>query len=143
MAKIKGLDKLLKDLDKFGKDAVVVVDAEMEAVALDMVKIAKASARFDTGKLKQSIRHDKRKVLYHVVEAGGDLAPYAPYHEFGTGGLVQVPKEFEEDAALARGKGIRMVNIMPQPFMHPAYLVGQKELPKKIKKQLDKLAKKV
>lgn len=143
MAKIRGLDKLLKDLDKFGKDAPILIGAEIEDMSSSMVKIAKERARFDTGKLKQSIRYIKKDTLRYVVEAGGDLAPYAPYHEFGTGGLVQVPKEFEEDAYRAKGKGIRMVNIMPQPFMHPAYLVGQKELPKNIKKQLDKLAKKV
>lgn len=143
MAKIKGLDKLFKDLDKFGKDAVIIVDAEMEAMSSEMVGIAQTNARFDTGKLKQSIRHEKKKYLFHVVDAGGDLAPYAPYHEFGTGGLVQVPKEFESDAKLAKGKGIRLINILPQPFMYPAFKHGQKELPKILKKELDKLAKKV
>lgn len=139
---IKGIDEVVKALNKFGKDAEIVIDAVSNATVGEMQLIAQRLAPYDNGDLRQSIQWHKIDKTY-ILEAGGKLAPYAPYMEFGTGGLVNVPKEFERQAILSKGKGIRKVNIFPRPFMHPAYLQGQKIFDKDLKAELDVLAKKV
>ena len=49
-------------------------------------------------------------------------APYAPYVEFGTGGLVEIPQGFEELAAKFKGRGVKKVNLPARPFLIPAAL---------------------
>lgn len=53
---------------------------------------------------------------------------YAPYVEFGTGDLVKVSPEFREVALQYKGKGIRKVNLIPRPYMQPAYFKTRDEL---------------
>lgn len=141
MAQLKGFDETIKALRNFGKESEAVIEAVIEATAFDIQKKAKELVPKDTGKLDQSIISQKVEPLHWQVEAGGAYAPYAPYIEFGTGGLVDVPVEFKDEAWLAKGKGIRQVNIFPQPYMHPAYLMGQKQIVKDLEKELDKLTK--
>ena len=50
----------------------------------------------------------------------GTRVHYAPYVEFGTGGLVQVPKGLESYAMQFKGKGIRQINMRARPFLFPA-----------------------
>ena len=47
---------------------------------------------------------------------------YAPFMEFGTGGLVDIPSGFEELATQFKGSGKRKINLKPQPFLIPAFL---------------------
>lgn len=141
MANIKGFDETIRALRKFGKDAEDVIDLTIQATAFDIQRHAVSLAPEDTGKLIQSIIAKEVRPMHWQVEAGGTYAPYAPYIEFGTGGLVDVPKEFEEEAWLAKGKGIKQVNIFPQPFMYPAFLKGQKQIKIDLEKELDKLTK--
>jgi HK97 gp10 family phage protein len=139
---IRGLDKTISDLKKFGNKAEEALNTALETTAFDMVDKAVSLVVVDTGKLKQSIRVVTVSESNFIVEAGGGVAPYAPYIEFGTGGLVDVPKEFDEQARRALGKGIKQVNLPPRPYMYPAYLYGLKEIEKNLKIEIEHLVKK-
>jgi HK97 gp10 family phage protein len=139
---IRGLDKTISDLKKFGNKAQEALNTALETTAFDMVDKAVSLVVVDTGKLKQSIRVVTVSESNFIVEAGGGVAPYAPYIEFGTGGLVDVPKEFDEQARRALGKGIKQVNLPPRPYMYPAYLYGLKEIEKNLKIEIENLVKK-
>jgi hypothetical protein len=75
------------------------------------------------------------------IEAGGVLAPYAPFVEFGTGGLVEVPTELQEQAIKFKGQGIKKINLRARPFLYPALLRGRAEYLDKLKKVLSKYGK--
>lgn len=141
--RIKGIDQTITALRKLGSEAEKMVNVIIDANAEEMVGIAKKLVRVDNGKLRQSIQSVKIDNLHYRVEAGGGFAPYAPYVEYGTGGLVEVPKEFTAQALLAKGNGVKQVNLMPRPFMYPAFLQGKKNIQKDLKTALDVLSKKV
>jgi len=60
---------------------------------------------------------------------------YAPYMEFGTGGLVDVPEGLEDYAMKFKGAGIKQVNLFPRPFLIPAF----KKHTTKMLEELEKL----
>jgi HK97 gp10 family phage protein len=140
---IRGLDKTIAELKKFGDKAKDTLSLVMESTAYEMVDKAVSLVVVDTGKLKQSIRVVTVNDMNYVVEAGGGVAPYAPYIEFGTGGLVEVPKEFDEQARRALGKGIKEVNLPPRPYMYPTLIYGRKQIEINLKTEIEQLTKKI
>lgn len=78
---------------------------------------ATASAPVDLGILKSSINGEVDG-LNGVI---GSTIRYAPYLEFGTGGLVNVPVGLEDYAMKFKGAGIKQVNMPPKPFLIPAF----------------------
>lgn len=140
---IKGLSSVLSDLRKYGKEAEKDIEGITEQVARKIEGYAKSEANnyTDTGKLGQSIKAVKETPLNWTIEAGGTLAPYAPFVEFGTGGLVDVPQELQEQAIKFKGKGIKQINLRPRPFLYPALIRGRQEYLDKLKKVLDKYGK--
>jgi len=100
---IKGINSVISDIRKFGKEAEKDIEAVTEQVARNIEKYAKQTAPANLGKLGQSIKAVKEKPLLWNIEAGGILAPYAPFIEFGTGGLVDVPTELKEVAIKFKG----------------------------------------
>ena len=66
-------------------------------------------------------------------------APYSAYMEFGTGGLVEVPKELKDQAIKFKGNGVKQVNLRPQPYLYPAFVKGRKNYIKSLKKELKRL----
>lgn len=140
---IKGLNTVIANLRKYGQEAERDIEAVTEQSARKIELYAKQNAPTDLGKLGQSIQAKKETPTNWIIEAGGILAPYAPFVEFGTGGLVQVPNELKEMAIKFKGKGIKQVNLRPQPFLYPAYLRGSAEYIDKLKKVLEKYGKSV
>lgn len=138
---LKGINTVISDLQKYGKEAERDIQAVTEQVARNIEKYAKQSAPADLGKLGQSIRAVKDTPLNWIIEAGGVLAPYAPFVEFGTGGLVDVPTELKEMAIKFKGKGIKQVNLRARPYLYPALVRGRVEYLEKLKKVLDKYGK--
>lgn len=138
---IKGLNSVLSNLRKYGKEAQKDVEAVTEQMARKIEGYAKTNAPTDFGKLGQSIQAVKENDLTWNIEAGGVLAPYAPFVEFGTGGLVEVPNELKEMAIKFKGAGIKEVNLRPQPFLYPALVRGRGEYVEKLNKVLDKYGK--
>jgi HK97 gp10 family phage protein len=138
---IKGLNTVLANIRKYGKEAEKDIEGVTELVARNIEKNAKNYAPANFGKLGQSIQAVKDTPLNWKVEAGGIIAPYAPFVEFGTGGLVDVPNELKDQAIKFKGKGIKQVNLRPKPYLYPALLQGRTEYLDKLKKVLEKYGK--
>jgi HK97 gp10 family phage protein len=139
---IKGINSVISDLRKYGKEAERDIAGVTEQVARNIEKYAKETVVVgETGKLGQSIKAVKENDLNWNIEAGGILAPYAPFVEFGTGGLVEVPNELKEQAIKFKGQGIKQINLRARPFLYPALLRGREEYLQKLKKVLDKYGK--
>lgn len=138
---VKGIDSVVANLRKFGKEAEKDIEGVTALVAQKIESYAKNSAPADLGKLGQSIKAHKINATHYRIEAGGTLAPYAPFVEFGTGGLVEVPEEMKEIAIKFKGKGIRQVNLRARPYLYPSLLIGRKEYLEKLKKLLNSYGK--
>lgn len=137
---LKGLAKTLKALEKFGQRIDKKVDAITEANAREIEVKAKQRAPVDLGKLRQSIGVVRRTEKSYSVVAN---APYAAYQEFGTGNLVNVPPELADIAVQFRGRGIKQVNIPPQPFLFPSFVSQRPEYLKDLEDLLDSESKKI
>jgi len=65
-------------------------------------------------------------------------AKYAPYREWGTGDYVQVPtfvkQMFGVDSMDWKGKGIRKINSLPQPFLFEPARVNYNEMITRLEK---------
>jgi HK97 gp10 family phage protein len=138
---IKGLNTVLANIRKYGKEAEKDIEGVTELVARNIEKNAKNYAPANFGKLGQSIQAVKDTPLNWKIEAGGVIAPYAPFVEFGTGGLVNVPNELKDQAIKFKGKGIKQVNLRARPYLYPALLQGRTEYLDKLKKVLEKYGK--
>jgi HK97 gp10 family phage protein len=138
---VKGINTVIANIRKYGKEAEKDIAGVTELVARNIERDAKSNVVADFGKLGQSIQAKKITELNWAVEAGGVLAPYAPFVEFGTGGLVQVPDELKEMAIKFKGKGIRQVNLRARPYLYPTLLRGRLQYLEKLKKVLEKYGK--
>ena len=126
---LKGADKLIRKINRFGDVAKKEVEGETMIAAENIVTNAKLAAPVGTpestgikgyigGTLRQSIAYTKVEDLTYRIFAA---AKYAPYIEFGTGGKVMIPPGFESLAAQFKGRGIRAVNLRARPFLYPAW----------------------
>jgi len=138
---LKGINEVISNLRNYGKEAEKDIEGVTELVARNIESYAKSQAPANFGKLGQSIQAIEIDKTHWKIEAGGILAPYAPYVEFGTGGLVNVPEEMKEIAIKFKGKGIKQVNLRARPFLYPSLLRGRKEYLDKLKLVLNKYAK--
>ena len=135
---VKGIDFVFKSLSKDGEQIKRDIATETEAIAREIEAMAKMSAPYDLGDLRQSILAVKQTEYLWNIEAGGIKAPYAPYMEFGTGDKVDVPQELKEIAIQFIGKGIKKINLKPQPYLYPSLLRGRKQYLENLKKTLSK-----
>jgi len=117
------ISRLLKQIDGFGVDANRMAVAVTNSTADSIVADAKQRAPVDLGQLRQSIGNTTASVGNNrsLIFAN---APYAAYVEFGTGGAVSIPKGFDQLAIKFKGKGVKQINLRPQPYLIPAYLIG-------------------
>jgi len=72
---IKGLNSVIADLRKYGKEAEKDIEGVTELVARNIEKEAKSRVVANFGKLGQSIKAVKDTPLVWNIEAGGVLAP--------------------------------------------------------------------
>jgi HK97 gp10 family phage protein len=135
---LKGMDKLQKAIDSKNKALITGVDNEMKATVMEINAKQISRAPIDTGKLRQSIDWKKEANLTYTLLTQGMGAKYAPYVEFGTGGMVEIPKGLESEAAQFKGRGIRKVNMKAQPFFFSPFFEEKNNLLKRIQKLLDK-----
>lgn len=133
-AKISGTNALLKKFDKFGKAGEKEVESITRLAANEIEAEAKRLAPVDLGKLRQGIRAEEVTKKSWTVTA---YEKYSAFMEFGTGGLVSIPKGWEAMAAQFRGRGIKKINLTPQPFLYPAFKKGGKMYRKDLKKSLE------
>jgi len=141
---IKGLKKLLKDLNSFGDEGRKMIAQTTEGIAREIERDAKTYAPVDLGTLRQGIKaFEVSPMTYKVFANANGNAPYSAYMEFGTGGLVEVPSELKEVAAMFKGKGIRRVDIRPRPFLYPAFIKGRTQYIKDLEGDLKHLTGKI
>ena len=101
---VKGINETIKELRKFGKDAVELINAETETTINQIAIDAKERAPLNFGKLSQSIS------IAQDIKSKGEIwrvyvnSKYAAFMEFGTGTKVQVPAEFKDMAASFKGQ---------------------------------------
>lgn len=129
---IKGIKSVEDALKRKEKAVTTGLDLEMNAYVIDIEAAATRKAPVDTGKLRQGFFIDTSKKLNKSV---GNSKEYAPYVEFGTGTLVNVPKGLEEYAMRFKGKGIKKVNLPARPFLFNS----QRELLPKFLKRINNL----
>jgi HK97 gp10 family phage protein len=128
---IKEVENALKTMDKHLRQNV---GDEINSSALKIMSDAKRLAPIDLGFLRGQISIEPVNDLTYEVEA---KAKYSAYIEFGTGGEVRIPAGYEDLAKIFKGRGIRTVNIRPQPFLIPSYETEKPKLIDRLKKLLD------
>jgi len=115
---IKGLKELQKKFERMPKVLYEEIDGDMETFVQTVAKKADIYApKGKTGALHQSIMPLGANLNYSVVER----VHYSWYQEFGTGNKVKVPSEVSAYAAQAKGRGIRKINLTPQPHLFKAF----------------------
>lgn len=148
--KIKGLDKLIKDLRNLGVKGEQAIEDITEdiayKIALDASNAAPTNKRITGGDLKQGIKPFPtiNNMNWEVVAK----PRYSAYVEFGTGYKVDLSwlKQVGYPISYAKqfqGDGIREVNIRPQPFLFPAFAAGRIKYIKDLEAELKRLTKQV
>ena len=146
---IKGLTKVLKDLEKFGDE----VKEEVHIITGDNATKIELSAKNNApvnkligfgGDLKQGIKAiELGKSDFKIMANANGLAPYSAYVEFGTGEKnTKVPMELKEMALKFKGKGVKEINLKPQPYLYPAFVKGRTQYLKDLNELLKRLTKK-
>ena len=137
--KITGVDDVISDFKKFGREGKNTVKDITKIKARDIERDAKSLAPFKFGKLRQGIKAEQITPLTWDIVAH---EIYSPYIEYGTGSKVSVPLGLEDYAMQFKGKGIRDVSIPPQPFLYPAWKRSGRQYIKDLNEQLERLSKK-
>ena len=134
------IGKLLNQIDAYGAESQRLAVAVTNSTADEIVSNARQRVVVDLGQLRQSIGSTKASVGNNRSFIFAN-APYAAYVEFGTGGLVSVPKGFEQIAIKFKGKGVKKINLRPRPYLIPSYLLGLNEYSKRLVKMFDRISK--
>lgn len=140
------IQRITRKLRRWGATELkAAVVKELAFTAYDTVAVAKVLAPEDNGVLKNTIVPTKRKggLNWNI----NSRAKYSAYQEFGTGRKVDLsdlrksgyPESY---AAQFRGRGIRAVNIKPQPFFFPAINQEWPKLIPRLKKEIEKRGRK-
>lgn len=137
--KISGEKKLIAQFKKFGEAGDKMVADVTKFKAQGIENTAKHLSPKDFGTLAQNIKAQKFDPKNWRITS---FMPYSAFQEFGTGDLVEVPEELKDIAILFKGKGIRKVNLKPQPFMHPAFIEARLTYQDDLKQGLEILTKK-
>jgi hypothetical protein len=132
---VEGLKSLIGKLDEKSKNMTIEIDKQMTSTIVEINNLQKSYCPVDNGVLRQGNRFTTNiplsKQLWNDVK-------YAPYVEFGTGGMVNVPAGLEDVAGQFKGKGIKKVNLPARPFFFRAFYEKKGELLDNIKKILTK-----
>lgn len=134
--RINGLASLQNKLKQLPDNIKKELVQDIEDAADMIVMKAVQRAPVDFGVLKQSIGNQaKNKGLNYIVFVSAD---YAPYIEFGTGALVDVPNGLESYAMQFKGKGVKQVNLPARPFFFPGFFEEREKLVKTLKESIAK-----
>lgn len=124
----------LKENKAFFRDFAQKYEEQVEALVddtlTDIETEASAAAKVDKGILRTSLVKEVEGMIGRVYTN----VHYAPYVEFGTGGLVDIPNGLEEYAIQFKGAGVKQVNLPPRPFLFPAFFANTKKMLETLKK---------
>ena len=103
---VVGLDKAIADVKKFAFIKKQAIRIAVRDEALNIERTAKEFVPVDTGRLKTSIQTDLTALLAGLTFSAivGSPVKYAPFVEFGTRKMTS------------------------QPYLYPAWLLGQRDL---------------
>ncbi len=128
---IRGMEGVQAALNRKVDAITKGIDREMTAATIETNAKQVQYTPVDTGRLRGGNVFDVSKPLdkklFNYIE-------YAPYIEFGTGGLVTIPVGLEEIALQFKGAGIRKVNMNAQPFFFRAWFEERAKLIQRIRK---------
>jgi HK97 gp10 family phage protein len=132
MSEIKGTSRVFKKLKMVSKQVDLQVKSAIQRNTEQMLNEARKNVPIDTGELQRSGDKDTSNPYIGKVFFGAPAAPYAPYVEFGTGGMVAIIPGFEGYASqFKRGPGH---NMKAQPFLIPAFILYKKIFLKDMRK---------
>jgi len=139
---IRDLNRLSQKFKRLEKGLKLDVAKDLAEGAINIDRGAKQRAPVDKGRLRAGNYFEKRRSNGLLWEAGNSVK-YAPYIEFGTGRKVNLTQlraaGFPDSyAAQFKGRGIKRVNIQPQPFFFPSVNEETPKLYKRIKKTLQR-----
>jgi HK97 gp10 family phage protein len=121
--KLEGLETAIRNLHSWEKEKIRLVANQYDRSALAIEKNAKQKVPVDVGRLRSDIQKQVTKTEHNrVVNAEVfNTVKYAPFVEFGTGSLVEVPAEQQEYASQFKGKTGRVRNYRARPYLFPAF----------------------
>lgn len=132
--KIVGIAKAISNIETLEIGLLKKASAAVQKTIIEVAYAAKQDAPVDLGELRQSINTEFDATKIEGVVSVN--AKHAPYVEFGTGGLVEIPEGFSEVASTFRGKGVREVNLPARPFLIANATKAAKKLDAKLKRLL-------
>lgn len=132
---VEGLKELTAKIERSGDKIFDLLEGQIAIAVQNIANKARVDAPSDNGFLRNSIRADSSG-LEGEVTVGVD---YAPYIEFGTGGLVDVPEGLESYAIQFKGRGVKQVNLTARPFLFPAFYKETKDMDTRIEKGINKI----
>lgn len=110
---VEGQKAAIKGLEQAKKEFIERIEDDVFVLTDDIANKASSRVKVDNGFLKNSIYKEVKGLNAEV----GASVNYAPYVEFGTGGLVDIPQGLEDYAIQFKGAGIRQVNLPARPFL--------------------------
>jgi HK97 gp10 family phage protein len=139
MSSIRGIVAVTARLKKLSKRADLQVKSSVQRNTDQILDEALQNVPIDRGFLRDSGDKNTQNPYLGIVTFGGDLAPYAPYVEFGTGENAEIPEGFDEFAMkfYVNGQG----RTKPHPYLIPAFIKYKKiflQDMKKIAKNISK-----
>jgi hypothetical protein len=120
--RIDGQNETLKALEQERQRILASAQTEVSATAYEILNEAKESTPVKNNFLRGSGFADIQGLNATV----GFNKEYAPYVEFGTGGTVNIPPNWEDFASQFKGKGIKTINLKARPYLIPAFEKGIK-----------------
>jgi HK97 gp10 family phage protein len=124
MSEIKGTSRVFKKLKMVSKKVDLEARSAIQRNAQQMLEEALKNVPIDRGYLRDSGDKDTTNPYIGKVFFGGDLAPYAPFVEFGTGeDFATDPSFYKYASQFQKGPGH---NMKPQPYLIPAYILYKK-----------------
>jgi phage gpG-like protein len=133
---IKGLDTVIKQIDKRGNEVRELLEDELAAFAVNTVNQAKRMAPVDEGRLRNSIAWVLEPLTAKITVG----VNYAAFQEFGTGKYARayvpgLPAEWRDLAAQFKGRNIEG-GIPQQPYLFIPVTDNQKKLVDNLKAKL-------
>lgn len=147
---IKGLDKLLKDLTKFGNDGAKAVVTQLgnSATNIELGAIRRVPFQFNFIKQRIDKQISDRGFTVKVGVQGTDENPIPAYVEFGTGQFAKnllFSGEYDQeirDIAIKFKKDVDG-RSPATPYLFPAFFEERPKLIERLEKELEQLARKV
>jgi HK97 gp10 family phage protein len=140
--KLKGSEALFKKFKAYGEQGEKDFAEQTRNNAENIRALALMKVPIDTTELSNNIFYEEVNRFVYKIFVNLNKAPYAPFVEFGTGGLVDIPKGWERLAATFKGKGIKKVNLPARPYLYPAFRDGSTQYVRDLKSVLKQLSNK-